>query len=208
MRRAFLVMVIAGLMTGGMAGPALASSLTHHRSSSAAATAVWRSKVRLSPGRIQLTTWFVGVFRSGSRTSGQVFKDVARCKMVGGHRRCREVSFSSGFRRSLTAAQFTFDRRHLQAAHLDATFKLRTFTRGKTVRTSRVTVVADWTGTGKILRIGAVDNFHSGCLHFHNTFKERHRAATATGSVNGKSLGTARNAFLSTGTDLVVLHRC
>jgi hypothetical protein len=208
MRRIFLIMVIAGLVTGATAGPALASSQTHHRFSSAAVVAVWHSKARLSAGRFRLITWFVGVFPSGSRTSSQVFKDVAKCKIVSGHPRCRQVSFSSGFRRSLTAAEFTFDRKHLEAAHLDAAYKLRTFIRGKPVRTSRVTIVADWAGTGKIARSGGVNSFHSGCLHFHNTFKDRHRAATATGTVNRTSLGSTKDAFLSTSTDVVVEHRC
>ncbi|SRR5258706_947639 len=208
MRRVIVTMVTAGLVTGAMAGPALASSNTAHRFSGAAAIAEWQSKVHLSSGRFQLTTWFVGLFPSSNRTSSEVFKEVANCKLVSGHRRCRVVSFSDGFRRNLTAAQFTFDRKHLQVAHLDAAFKLRTFMRGKPVRTSRVTIVADWAGTGKISHSGGVNNFHSRCLHFHDAFKERQRTATATGSVNGKSLGSARRAFLSTNTDVVVEHRC
>jgi len=208
MRRVILVMVIAGLMTGLMAGPALASSRTHHRSASAAVIAVWHSKTRLPAGRFRLTTWFVGVFPSASRTPSQVVKEVDRCTVVSGHRRCRIVSFSDGFRRSLTAAQFTFDRKHLQVARLDAAYKLRTFIRGKPVRTTRVRVAAGWAGTGKITRSGGVNSFHSGCLHFHNTFKDRHRAATATGSVNGNPLGSTTHAFLSTSTNVAIEHRC
>jgi len=208
MRRVIVTMVAAGLVTGAMAGPALASSNTAHRFNGATAIAEWRSKVPLSSGRFQLTTWFVDMFSSSSRTSAEVFKEVANCKLVNGHRRCRLVSFSDGFRRSLTATQFTFDRKHLQVAHLDAAFRLRTFIRGKPSRTSRVTIVADWTGTGKISHSGGVDTFHSRCVHFHDTFKERHRAATATGSVNGKSLGSAKRASLSTNSDVIVEHRC
>ena len=212
MRRVFSAIVAAGLatgvMAGVMAGPALASSQTHHRFSSAAVVAAWHSKVRLSPGRFQVTTWFVGVFPSRRGTASEVVKEVDKCTVVSGHRRCRVVSLSAGFRKSLTAAQFSFDRRHLQAAHLDATYKLRTVIPRKPPRTSTVTIVATWTGTGKISRSGGVSNFHSGCLHFHNTFKERHRAATATGSVNGRSLGSTKDAFLSTSTDVVVEHRC
>jgi hypothetical protein len=208
MRRVFLVMVIAGLVTGSMAGSALASSRTHHRFSSASMTAVWHSKVRLSSTRFQLTTWFVGVFPSKDRTFSEVFKEVARCRVVSGHKRCREVSFSDGFRRRLTASEFTFDRKHLQSGHLDATYKLRTFIRHKPPRTSKVTIVADWTGTGKISHSGGVDVFHSKCLHYHDAFHGRDRKATATGSVNGKSLGSTTNAFLSTNTDVFVEHRC
>jgi hypothetical protein len=199
-------MVIAGLMTGAMAGTALASS--HHRFTFAAVTAEWRSKVRLSSGRVELTTWFVGVFPSASRTSSEVFKEVDRCRVVGGHRRCRLVSFSFGSRRSLTAAQFTWDRKHLQSAHLDATYKLHTFIPHKPGRTSRVSIVADWAGTGKISHSGGVDSFHTRCFHFHDTFHGRSRMATATGSVNRKSLGTTKNASLSTQTDIVLEHSC
>src|SRR5262245_17985953 len=208
MRRVFLVMVISGLVTGGMAGPALASSHTHHRFSGAAMTAVWHSKVRLSSTRFQLTTWFVGVFPSSGRTFSQVFKEVDKCRVVAGHKHCREVSFSDGFRKSLTAAQFTFDRKHLQSGHLDASYKLRTFIPHKPTQTSKVTVVADWAGTGKISHSGGVDSFHNGCLHFHDAFHGRNRKATATGSVNGKSLGSTTHAFLSTSTNVLVAHRC
>ncbi len=208
MRRVFLVLVIAGLVTGGMAGPALASSHTHHRFSGAAAAAAWHSKVRLSSTRFQLTTWFVGVFTSGGRTFSQVVKEVDKCRMVSGHQRCRVVSFSAGFRNNLTAAQFTVDRKHLQSAHLDASYKLRTFTPHKPVRTSRATVVADWAGTGKISRSMDVSSFHSGCLHFHDAFHGRTRKATAAGSVNEKSLGSTTHAFLSASTDVSVQHRC
>jgi hypothetical protein len=208
MRRVFVIMVIAGLMTGGMAVPALASSPTHHRFTFAAVTAQWRSKARLSAGRFELTTWFVGAFPSSSGTFSQVAREVDRCRVVSGHRRCRLVSFSFGFRRSLTAAQFTWDRKHLQSAHLDATYKLRTFIPHKPARTSRVTVVANWAGTGKITHSGGVNSFHTSCFHFHDTFRGRSRMATATGTVNRTSLGTTKNASLSTQTDVVLEHRC
>jgi hypothetical protein len=201
-------MVIAGLMTVGMAGSALASSPTHHRFTSAAVTAEWRSKVLLPSGRFELTTWFVGVFPSSSGTFSQVVKEVDRCRVVSGQRRCRLVSFSFGFRRSVTATQFTWDRKHLQSAHLDAAYKLRTFIPHKPARTSRVTIVADWAGTGKISHSGGVNGFHTGCFHFHDTFRGRSRMATVTGSVNRKSLGTTKNASLSTQTDVVLEHRC
>jgi hypothetical protein len=200
-------MLLAGLVSGAAAAPALASAGSHHRSASAAAIAEWRSSVRLPSGRVEVTTWFVGLFPSTSRTRGDVFKDVASCKRVNGHLRCRAISFSSGFR-SLTAAEFSFDRKRLQAAHLDATFTLHTFTPGKPSKTSRVRVVADWTGTGKIVRSSGNNTFHSGCVHFHSTFKDRHRAATATGTFGGTALGNARNAFLDTSTDVTVVHRC
>jgi len=206
MRRLFLVTVIAGLATGLMAGQALASSHSHQRFRSAAVVAVWQSKTRLSSTQFKLTTWFVGVFPSERGTFSQVDREVAKCHVVSGHRRCRGVSFAVGVRRNLTATQFTFDRRHLKTAHLDATYQLRTFTKPK--RTFRVTIVADWAGTGKISRSGGIDNFRSGCLHFHDVFKNRQRRAIATGSENGKSLGSTKRAFLSTSSDLFVSHRC
>jgi len=208
MRRTIIAMVVAGLTAGLTASPALAASRPHHRFSGADVTAAWQSKTRLSPGRFELTTWFVGVFTSSSGTASQVVKEVAKCKVVSGHQRCRVVSYSAGLRRSLTAAQFTFDRKHLTAAHLDATYKLRTFIPRKPARTFRVRIVANWSGTGKISRNGGVDNFRSGCLRFHDTFHGRNRPATATGSVNGKSLGSTKHAFLSTSTDVTVEHRC
>jgi hypothetical protein len=208
MRRVFGAMVAAGLATGAMASPPLASSQSHHRFSGTAVVAVWHSKTRVSPGRFKLTTWFVGVFPSPSGTASQVVKEVDKCTVVSRHRQCRIVSVSAGFRKGLTAAQFTFDRKHLEAAHLDATYRLRQLVPRKPGSTSRVTIAATWTGSGKISRSESVDNFHSGCLRFHDTFHGRTRSATATGSVDGKSLATTTDAFLSASTDVLVEHRC
>jgi len=199
--------VVAGLVMGGAAGPALAASHTHSRFSSASAFAEWHSKVRLSHGLFEVTTWYVNVFQDSGRTAGEVAKEVLKCKRVNGHPRCRPVSFSFGFRK-LTAAQATLDRKHLQSAHLDAAFRLRTFVRRKLVSTSTVTVVADWTGTGKIRRSGGVDSFRSGCLHFHDVFHGKNRAATATGTFGKTALGSAKHALLSTNTDSSIEHRC
>jgi hypothetical protein len=207
MRRVFLVMVVAGLVTGVMAGPALASSQVHHRFRSAAVVAVWRLKVRESSTRFTLTTWFVGVFPSARDTASQVVREVDQCQEVSGRQRCQVVSFAAGFRKSLPAAQFTFDAKHLQTARLHATFQLHTF-KPKPGRTFAVTIAAAWTGTGKISHSGGVSSFHSGCLHFHDTFQGRQRPAIATGSANGKSLGSTHNAFLATSTDVVVEHQC
>jgi hypothetical protein len=208
MRRVFLMTVAAGLVIGGAAGPALAASHNHSRFSSADAFAVWRSKVHLKPGHVEVITRFVEVFQSGGRTASQVVQDVVKCKRVSGHLRCRQVSFSFGFRRNLTASQATLDRKHLSSAHLDASFRLRTFVRGKRASTSTVTVVADWTGTGKIKRSGGVDSFHSGCVHFHDVFHGRNRAATATGTFNKTALGSTTHAFIATNTDSSIEHRC
>jgi hypothetical protein len=207
MRRVFLMTVAAGLVIGGTAGPALAASHTHNRSSSTDAFAVWRSRTPLSHGQFKLTTWFIGVFQFSDRTSGQVIKDVVKCKRVNGHARCRRVSFSAGFKR-LTATEFTIDRKRLRSAHLDAAFRLRTFVRGKRVHVSTVKVVADWTGVGKITRSGGIDTFRSGCLHFHDVFHGKNRAATATATVNKTALGSSTRASLSTNTDVFIEHRC
>jgi len=200
-------MATAGIMAGGMAGPALASTQSHERYASAAVTADWRSRVRL-PSGFELTTWFVGVFPSSGRTYSQLYKQVIKCQKVNGRERCRLVSFSFGFTRSLSATQFTWDRKHLQSAHLAATYKVRTFRPKKPAQTSKVTIVAAWTGTGKITHSGGVSTFHSKCIHYHNTFRGRNRKATATGSANGTSLGTARGAALSTQVNVILDHTC
>lgn len=209
MRRVLSVTVTVGVVTCLMAGPAAASAPVHHHSASAAIEAFWQSKVGLPQGRFKLITWSVGVFPSTRGTFSFVFKEVAKCRMASGHRRCRLVSVSEGVRRSLTAGQFSFDRRHLESAHLDATYKLRTFLPGgKKGRTFTAAVVASWTGVGKLSHERETSTFHSGCLQFHTTFKGRHRSATATGSISGKPLGTAKQASLSAGTSLTIEHRC
>jgi hypothetical protein len=63
-------------------------------------------------------------------------------------------------------------------------------------------------GRSKITHSGGVNSFHTSCFQFHDTFRGRSRMATATGSVNRKSLGTTKNASLSTQADVVPEHRC
>ena len=200
--------MVAGLVMAGAAGPALAATHHHSRFSSTEAFAAWSSKVKLKPGQFEITTRYVDVFQSGGRTAAQVEQDVAKCKRVSGHLRCREVSFSFGFSRNLTASQASLDRKHLLSAHLDAAFRLHTFVHGKPPSTSTVTVVADWTGTGKIMHSAGVNSFHSGCVHFHDVFHGRNRKATATGTFNKIALGNARQALLATNTDSFTFHRC
>ena len=207
MRRLFLMTVVAGLTIGGAAGPALASTHNHGRSSNASAFAVWRTKVKLKPGQTEITTWFVQLYESNSRIVAQVGQDVVKCKRVSGHARCRPVSFSFGYGRP-TASQVSLDRKHLLSAHLDASFRLRTFVRGKPLSHSTVTVVADWTGTGRIIRSGGVDSYRSGCVHFHDVFHAKNRKATATGTFGKTALGSSTHSFLSTSTDSFIEHRC
>lgn len=207
MRRVFLAAVAAGLVMGGAAGPALAATHNHSRFSDAYAFAFWHKKVRLAPGKTEVTTWFVQVYQYAGHTNGQVGEQVVKCKRVNGHPRCRLVSFSFGYRR-LTASQATLDRKKLESAHLDAAFKLRTFVRGKPRTTSTVTVVADWTGTGKIIRSGSINNYRSGCMHFHDVSHGKSRKATATGTFNKIALGSARDSYLATNTDSYSQHRC
>lgn len=202
-------MLLAGLMTGLTAGPALASAPVHNRSSNASIEAFWHSKIRLSSTSFKLITWYVGVYPSTSGTFSDLYKEVDLCRLVSGHRRCTFLSYSSGYRNNLTADQFSYDARHLGAAHIDATYKLRTFTRrGKAGPAFKATIVADWTGTGKISRDQGSSTYHSGCLGFHFVFHNRTRSATAAGALNGKSLGTTKEAFLSAGTSLAVEQHC
>jgi hypothetical protein len=205
MRRVFLVVAIACLTSGLMAGPALASTRTHERYKNDAANAFWQSKTPLSSTSYELTTWYVGVYTSSHGTFSQLVKSVAKCHRASGRQRCREVSFAFGFLSHLTAKQFTFDAKRLDSAHLNATYLLHQY---KPKKTFKVTIVADWTGTGKLSHNGGNDNYHSGCLRFHDTFKGRSRKASVTASENGTSLGTARQAFLSTNSYLTISHRC
>ena len=208
MRRTFLMTVVAGLVMAGTAGPALASTHTHNRSNSADAFASWHSRARLGHGQFEVTTWFVDTFTYEGHNTARVFVDVAKCKRVSGHLRCRPVSFSDGFIRNLSATQFTFDRKRLTAAHLDATFRMRTFVRGKGSHTSTLKVVVDWTGTGKLTHSGGVDSFRSGCVHFHDVFHGKNRKATATGTFGKTALGSTTRAFMSTNSDMSISHRC
>ena len=200
--------VVAGLVLGGAAGPVLAATHHHSRFSNVYVIAVWRSKVHLSHGQSEFTTTYVNLSEYEGRITARVARELVKCKRVSGHTHCRLVSFSAGSARNLTATQVSIDRKKLQSAHLDAAIKLRTFVRGKRTTTSTVTVVTDWTGTGKIRRNGGVESFRSGCIHFHDVFHGKTRAATATGTFGKIALGSARNAFLATNTDSFIEHRC
>jgi hypothetical protein len=209
MRRIFLATVLAGLVTGLTAGPALASAPVHNRSSQASIEAFWHSKIRLSSTEFKLITWYVGVYPSSGGTFSDLYKEVDKCRMVSGHRRCTVASFASGYLNNLPAGQFSYDARRLETAHIDAIYKLRTFTRhGKAGRTFNVTIVANWTGMGKISRDHGTSTYHSGCLQFMFVFRDRTRSATAAGAVNGKPLGITKDAFISAGSSLQVEHNC
>jgi hypothetical protein len=209
MRRILLATVLAGLVIGLMAGPARASTPLHNRSSYASVEAFWHSKVRQSSTRFELVTWYVGVYPSTYGTFSDLYKEVDECRLVSGHQRCTFASYSAGYLNSLSAAQFSYDAKRLESAKIHATYKLRTFTKyGRTEPAFKVTIVAAWTGIGKLTRAGGSSVYHSGCTLFHYTFRDRYRSAAATGSVNGKSLGRTTDASLAASTSLNIEHQC
>jgi hypothetical protein len=208
MRRVLLATVLAGLMIGLTAAPALASTPLHNRSSYASVEAFWHLKVRQSSTSYQLITWYVGVYPSTNGTFSDLYREVDECRLVSGHPRCTLASYSAGYLARLSAQQFSYDAKRLEWANIHATYKLRTFTKNGPGPAFRVTIVAAWTGTGKLSRAGGSSTYHSACTLFHYTFKDRHRSATATGSVNGKSLGRTTDASLAADTSLTIEHQC
>jgi hypothetical protein len=209
MRRGLVATVLAGLVIGLTAGPALAATPLHNRSSYASVEAFWHSKVRLSSTSFTLITWYVGVYPTTSGTFSDLYKEVDQCSLVSGHQRCTFASYSTGYLNRLSARQFSYDAKRLESANIHATYTLRTFTKnGRTAPAVKVTIVAAWAGLGKLSRAGGSSTYHSGCFLFHYTFKDRHRSAAATGTVNGKSLGRTTDASLAASTSLSIQRRC
>jgi hypothetical protein len=209
MRRFLLATVLAALVIVLTAGPAEASTPLQNRSSYASVEAFWHAKVRQSATRFELVTWYVGVYPSSSGTFSDLYKEVDECRLVSGQQRCTFASYSAGYLNHLSAAQFSYDAKRLESAKIHATYKLRTFTKyGRTGSAFNVTIVAAWTGIGKLTRAGGSSTYHSGCTVFHYTFRDRFRSAAATGAVNGKSLGRTTDASLAASTSLSIEHQC
>jgi hypothetical protein len=209
MRRFLLATVLAALVIVLTAGPARASTPLHNRSSSASVEAFWHAKVPQSATRFELVTWYVGVYPSTTGIFSDLYKEIDECRLVSGHQRCTFASYSAGYLNSLSAAQFSYDAKRLESAKIHATYRLRTFTKsGRTGPAFNVTIMAAWTGIGKLTRAGGSSTYHSGCTVFHYTFRDRYRSAAATGSVNGKPLGRTTDASLAASTSLNIEHKC
>jgi hypothetical protein len=98
----------------------------------------------------------------------------------------------------------------LSSASLDGTYQLQAYDQdGNPVGSPETDrVVAEWTGTGPIVKSHSKFSFHQKCIHFQATDKGETRAADATGTLNGLDLGTTSDTFFGGDATFQVDHFC
>jgi hypothetical protein len=211
MRRWMVPTIGAVLLIGMLATPANAVS---SRFRGTTAEAFWHKKHWVTATTFTRTTWYVGVFATpGDSTSrySDLYEDVELCTVSGTRTSCAPQSSKYGdseLQRSTDV--FTMDYNNLSAAHLHGTYRLHSYdARGNPVGTSQsYTIVADWTGYGTATRELQKFSFHNRCIHFSATTKGKMRPASATGTLNGTSLGTTKDTFFGGSATIQVDHEC
>jgi hypothetical protein len=201
------------LLVLALAAPAQAKK--PFRSNITTAEAFWISDVQLTPDTVRETTWYVGVFAEtdgGTFLYSDLYQDVEDCTTdPNGNVTCTEVSDKFGDS-DLTGPgdTFTMDFDTLTSAHLQGTYTLQAFDQnGNPVGSPETdTIVADWTGTGDLIKTHSKFSFHSKCVHFTATDKGITRPADATGTLNGTDLGTTSDTFFGGDATLQVDHFC
>ncbi len=174
--------------------------------------AFWHSKKVVDADTYRRTTWYAGVYESGDDFWSDLYKDVQRCQVREGRDRCRGVSSASGAIRDLGDGSFSVNRR-LSAGHLEATYRMHTYRDGERVPLGPAHIVADLTGRGDVSRSQDSYSSHSKCDHYRFSGKWRWRRALASGTldfrgVEGKNLGTTRDAGMGRGQQIEVEHSC
>jgi hypothetical protein len=211
MRKALVSMLGVGLiLVMGMAPAHAAPSKTK----TTTAEAFWTTQTIISATQYQLTTWYVGVFMTfGDNVQttfySDLYQDVEVCLTSNNH--CHEVSSQYGDSELTRPGDtFTMDVKNLTAAHLDATYRVQAYDQNGNPVGDPVkdVIVADWTGTGSITRSHQKFSFHIGCFHFMATDKGSTRPATATGTLNGASLGKTKDTFFGGDASIQVDHTC
>jgi hypothetical protein len=211
MRKALVLIVGTGLALV-LAGPPTEAALS--KITTTTAEAFWHSRETISSTQYQETTWYVGVFMTfgdGVTTTfySDLYQDVELCQTSNNH--CTEVSSQYGDS-DLTRPgdTFTMDTKNLTAAHLEGTYREQAYDQnGNPVgNPTKDVIAADWTGTGSITRTHSKFSFHMGCIHFSATDKGDTRPATATGSLNGVSLGKTKDTFFGGDATIQVEHTC
>ena len=208
--RRFLVLgaLVAALLPFGAPNAVAASE----RYQSQTLDAFWHSKKVVDADTYLRTTWYAGVYETGDGLWSDLYKDVERCQVRGGPDRCRGVSFAYGEIRDIGGGSFWVNRR-LSAGHLEATYRMHTYRDGERVPLGRAHIVADLTGRGDVSRSQDSYSTHSKCDHYRFSGRWLSRRALASGTldfrgVEGKNLGTTRDAGMGRGQQIEVEHSC
>jgi hypothetical protein len=200
--RKLLVLFAAALMTAGIALPANAATHTKpssYRSSGTSADAFWYRTKWLTNNTYRQTVWYVGVYQSSDGTFSDAYKTVVDCTEEPGeeYEECSLVSSSYGYS-DLSGDTFTIAKK-LASAHLEASYRMRTYTEkgARSGSSFTIDVVVDWTQAGSLQRSHSESTYRDGCYLFHDSSRGAWRSTTATGSVNTRALRSTDESSIS-----------
>jgi hypothetical protein len=185
------------------------------RSKMTTAESFWHFDQPTGPNSFTETTWYVGVFVStdgGAFLYSDLYQDVESCTTdQAGNVSCTQVSSKYGDSNlSGPTDAFTMDFTNLSTASLDGTYQLQSYDQNGNPVGSPETdrIVATWTGTGPIIKSHSKFSFHQRCIHFQATDKGKTRAASASGTLKGSSLGSTTDTFFGGDATIQVDHNC
>jgi hypothetical protein len=211
MRRTLAAAVVAAVALVGLGAPAANAASEKYQSRSL--NAFWHFRKTVDKDTYLRTTWYAGAYRSGEDGFwSDLYKTTRRCQVRDGRDRCRTVAFAYGAIRKLRDGSFTVDRK-VTTGHLEATYRMHTYRDGEQVNLGPAHIVADLTGRGDVRRSSESYSSHSKCDHYMYSGTWRFRRALATGTldfrgVEGRDLGTTRDAGMAAGQTIEVSHSC
>jgi hypothetical protein len=211
MHRILAMAVVAAVGLVGLGAPA--ANAVSEKYQSRSLNAFWHIRKTVDADTYLRTTWYAGAYQSGEGDFwSDLYKETQRCQVRDGRDRCREVSFAYGAIRDLGDGSFTVDRK-VTTGHLKATYRLHTYRDGERVNLGPAHIVADLTGRGDVWRSRESYSSHSKCDHYRFSGTWRFRRALATGTldfrgVEGRDLGTTRDAGMAAGETIEVSHSC
>jgi hypothetical protein len=210
MRRFLLLGALVAALLPFVGAPSAGAATERYQSQTL--NAFWHTKKVVDPDTYRRTTWYAGVYGSGDNFWSDLYKEVQRCQVREGPDRCREVSFAYGAIRDIGDGSFWVNRR-LSAGHLEATYRMHTDQDGERVPLGPAHIVADLTGRGDVSRSHDLYVNHSNCDHFLFSGQWLWRRALASGTldfrgVEGKDLGTTRDAGMGRGQEIEIEHSC
>lgn len=186
-----------------------------YRYRSGTAQAFWYSEEPTGAQTYRLTVWYVGVFvdvfEGGQHFYSDLYQEVADCRKREGGETCRTVSFKVGFSDLTGQGEvFRLDSQDLTGAHLEATYRLRTYDeQGNLVGDGeRFAVVTDWEGVGEVRKSVERYSYRSDCFREESVTRGRSRATEATGSLNAAALGETYDSFIGLNVSRVRQRFC
>ena len=186
-------------LIGIAAGPAQADRYSYK---SLTAQAFWYTEEPTGAHSFTETIWYVGVYRTEEQgTFSDLYQEVDDCVVrQNGKEHCTQVSFKVGYTDLSGAGDvFRVTDRSLASAHLEATYRLRTYDEnGNPIGDAEpYHAVTDWTGNGELNSSYETYTFEDNCYRISSTTKGQSRPSIATGSLNAANLGSTDDAFIA-----------